>query len=51
MNQINWEVRDDLDYLCGWFHNEFDALTFKFAQARPERYRLVRVNKTVKENE
>lgn len=51
MNTINYEVRDDLGYVAGWFPTEFDALIFKFAQARPEGYDVVRVSKTVKEND
>lgn len=50
MNTINYEVRDDRGYVAGWFALGADAETFRLAQARPEYYSLVVVNKTVTED-
>lgn len=50
-NVVNYAVEDNFGNIAGWFLMDFDAWTFILAQAKPEQYHVVVVNKIVKEND
>lgn len=50
MNTINYEVRDNLNQVAGWFGCDFDAESFVLAQMKPEQYTIHEVNKLVTED-